>query len=214
MFEDDDNSVFSIRQNNLKLALSCNSLDDLKKAASNCTSCQLHQGRKNIVFSNVPVRKDIMFVGEAPGRTEDETGLPFTGMAGKLLERALNALKLSYSDVYICNILKCRPPENRDPEKEETLKCTPWLERQIQLVEPKVIVALGKHSAQFLFEEDGAMSSLRNRVKKVCGIPVVATWHPAFLLRREDKKEEFWQDLKIAIEFLKDPKDARISTSK
>ncbi len=218
MFED-DNSAFSVRQVNIKKAIECSSLPLLYNEASACTSCSLHATRKKIVFSNVADRRDIMFIGEAPGATEDETGLPFTGMAGKLLERALNALKISYNDVYICNILKCRPPQNREPSEEETLKCTPWLERQIQLVEPKVIVCLGKHSASYVFEETGAMSSMRNKTKMVCGIPAIATWHPAFLLRREDKKEEFWLDLKRAMEIVtssnsKQTENARISSSK
>jgi uracil-DNA glycosylase family 4 len=218
MFED-DNSTFSTRQANIKKAVKCLSLSQLKDEASACISCSLHQTRKNIVFSNVADRKDIMFIGEAPGATEDETGLPFTGMAGKLLERALSALKISYNDVYICNILKCRPPQNREPSEEETLKCTPWLERQIQLVEPKVIVCLGKHSASYIFEENGPMSSMRNKTKMVCGIPAIATWHPAFLLRREDKKDEFWLDLKRAMEIItssnfNETKNARISSSK
>jgi len=202
MLFEEDNSVYTVRQENITKALSCKTLDELYTASSECKACDLCKTRKNIVFSNVKTRKDIMFIGEAPGKNEDETGLPFTGMAGKLLERALQAAGLSYDNVYICNILKCRPPENRDPSEEETLKCTPWLARQIQIVEPKIIVALGKHAAQFVFDEEGAMSQMRGRVKNFLGIPAIATWHPAFLLRREDKKEEFWEDLLAALKLI------------
>ena len=143
-------------------------------------------------------RAEFMIVGEAPGVEEDRRGEPFVGRAGKLLDAMLAALGFDRSDVFIANVLKCRPPENRDPRPEEAAACAPWLDRQIELVQPRVLIAVGKHAAQRLLGTDAPMGRLRGRPHRYGNVPVVVTWHPAYLLRRPEAKADAWRDLVLA----------------
>lgn len=161
-----------------------------------CQRCQLSKTRQQIVFGTGNPQAALMFVGEAPGADEDIQGEPFVGLAGQLLTKMIRAMGYARSDVYICNIIKCRPPHNRNPEESEIQACVPFLQKQIAAVAPRVIVALGKFAAQFLCDEDTPISRLRGHWKTYCDVPVMPTYHPAYLLRDESKKGEAWSDLK------------------
>jgi uracil-DNA glycosylase len=144
-------------------------------------------------------RADWLLVGEAPGAEEDRTGEPFVGQAGRLLDAMLAAIDLSREkNVYICNVLKCRPPGNRNPEPDEVAKCTPFLLKQIELIEPKLIVAMGRFAAQTLLSTDASIASLRGRVHRYAGLPLIVTYHPAYLLRNLPDKSKAWSDLVFA----------------
>ena len=138
-----------------------------------------------------------MLVGEAPGFHEDQQGIPFVGQAGKLLDKLLGGIGLSRADVYVANTLKCRPPGNRDPMPEEKHECEPWLFRQIELIKPAVILALGRHAARTLLRDDGSMAALRGRIHRYEGVPLVATYHPAALLRNPALKRPTWEDVQL-----------------
>lgn len=169
-----------------------------------CTRCKLCRlGRKQVVFGVGNPHADLMFVGEAPGGDEDEQGIPFVGRAGQLLTKIIEAIELSRDDVYIANVIKCRPPGNRNPEPDEVLVCEPFLFRQIDLVQPKVIVALGKFAAQSLLRCDTPITKLRGRVHAFRGAQLVPTFHPAYLLRSPDKKRETWEDMKLVRSLLR-----------
>ena len=156
----------------------------LKKAVPACTACGLHKGRAQTVFGVGDEQADWMLVGEAPGAEEDRLGEPFVGQAGRLLDSMLAALGMKRGEnVYIANVLKCRPPGNRNPEPEEVARCTPHLVEQIALIEPKLIVAMGRFAAQTLLDTDATIASLRGRVHRYAGVPLVVTYHPAYLLR-------------------------------
>jgi DNA polymerase len=172
--------------------------DALQAVVATCTRCPLHLGRTQAVFGVGNPRARWMFIGEAPGAEEDRRGEPFVGRAGKLLDAMLAALGFDRSDVYIANVLKCRPPNNRDPSPQEAHTCAPWLDRQIELVSPAVIVAVGKHAAHRLLDTDAPVGRLRGRVHRYHDTPVVVTWHPAYLLRRPEAKAEAWRDLVFA----------------
>ena len=164
-----------------------------------CTRCKLAGlGRKQIVFGVGNPGADLMFVGEAPGADEDIQGEPFVGRAGQLLTRIIEAIDLRREDVYIANVIKCRPPGNRNPEPEEVAKCTPHLLKQIELVQPRLIVAMGRFAAQTLLDTDAAVGSLRGRVHRYAGVPLVVTYHPAYLLRNLPDKAKAWEDLVFA----------------
>jgi uracil-DNA glycosylase family 4 len=176
----------------------------LREAVAGCRACGLCTTRRNTVFGVGPPDADWMFVGEAPGEQEDLHGEPFVGPAGKLLDAMLGALGRARSrDVYIANVLKCRPPGNRDPRPDERAQCQPYLERQLQLVGPKLIIALGKPAANVLLDTDVSVGSLRGRVhKRRVGerdVPVVVTYHPAYLLRKPEDKAKAWADLVLAL---------------
>jgi DNA polymerase len=172
---------------------------ELKHAVPACTACGLHKGRTQTVFGVGDEQADWLLVGEAPGAEEDRLGEPFVGQAGRLLDSMLAALGLERSDnVYICNVLKCRPPGNRNPEPDEVAKCTPHLLRQIELVEPKLIVAMGRFAAQTLLNTDASIASLRGRVHQFAGRPLIVTYHPAYLLRNLPDKSKAWADLVFA----------------
>ena len=156
----------------------------------------LHPSRTKTVFGAGSPDAGIVFVGEAPGANEDREGLPFVGRAGQLLTKILEAIGLSRDEVFICNILKCRPPNNRDPEGDEIVACSPYLKRQIALIEPKVICCLGRHAAQTLLETKASLKSLRETVHFYEGIPVMATYHPAALLRNPSWKRDTWNDVR------------------
>lgn len=171
------------------------SIENHRSAICDCSKCPLVQTRTNFVYGVGNPHADIMFIGEAPGRDEDLQGEPFVGRAGKLLDKILAAMKLSRQDVYIGNILKCRPPENRDPQPEEMSECMPYLLEQIRLIKPKIICALGRIAAQSLLETSTPLGKLRGRWHKFHGIPLIVTYHPAALLRFQQYKRPTWEDM-------------------
>ena len=168
-----------------------------------CQRCKLAKGRRHIVFGTGCPEAHLMFVGEGPGADEDQQGEPFVGAAGQLLTKMIQAMQLARDDVYICNVVKCRPPGNRDPEPDEVAACEPFLKKQIAVVQPRVIVALGKFAAHVLTGENTPITRLRGNLKHYQGIPVMPTYHPAFLLRDESRKREAWHDLKEVMGLLK-----------
>lgn len=170
-------------------------LDALRAAIAACELCGLCRTRTQTVFADGNGRSRIMFVGEAPGADEDATGVPFVGRAGQLLTKMIGAMGLERADVYIANVLKCRPPGNRNPEPAEIAACRPYLEAQIEAVKPVVLVALGKFAAQFLLETEEPITRLRGRWGTRNGIAVMPTFHPSFLLRQPERKKEAWEDL-------------------
>ena len=171
----------------------------LAERVAGCERCRLCERRTNTVFGVGDREADWMLIGEAPGENEDKLGEPFVGQAGKLLDNMLRALGLSReSNVYIANVIKCRPPGNRNPELDEVARCEPYLQRQVELVKPKVIVALGRFAAQSLLKSEASIASLRGRVHEYRGVPVVVTYHPAYLLRSLQDKAKAWADLCLA----------------
>jgi uracil-DNA glycosylase len=172
---------------------------ELKQAVPACTACGLHKGRAQTVFGVGDEDADWLLVGEAPGAEEDRLGEPFVGQAGKLLDNMLAAIELKRGDnVYIANVLKCRPPGNRNPEPDEVAKCTPFLLQQIGLIRPKLIVAMGRFAAQTLLDTDATIASLRGRLHSYAGVPLIVTYHPAYLLRNLPDKSKAWADLVFA----------------
>jgi DNA polymerase len=163
-----------------------------------CSRCKLHTlGRRQVVFGVGNPDADLMFVGEAPGADEDQQGIPFVGKAGQLLTKIIEAIGLSRDDVYIANVIKCRPPQNRNPEPDEVATCKPFLFQQIDAIAPKVIVALGSFAAHALLESTEPISRLRGRVKEYRGAKLIPTFHPAYLLRNPASKREVWDDMKL-----------------
>ena len=175
-------------------------LDGLRDKVSSCTQCMLHKSRTQTVFGVGNPKADWMIVGEAPGAEEDRRGEPFVGRAGQLLDEMLHAVGLSREAVYIANTLKCRPPNNRDPAAEESAACRGYLERQIELIGPKLIVAVGRVAAQLLLETDAPLGRLRQQKHHLSDrqIPVIVTYHPAYLLRSPTQKRKAWLDLVLA----------------
>jgi uracil-DNA glycosylase len=170
----------------------------LQEEIGDCTRCKLHAlGRRQVVFGVGNPSADLMFVGEAPGADEDVQGVPFVGRAGQLLTKIIEAISLRREDVYIANVIKCRPPQNRNPEPDEIDTCEPFLFRQIDLIKPKVIVALGKFGAQTLLRTEEPISRLRGRVFDFRGAKLIPTFHPAYLLRNPASKREVWEDMKL-----------------
>ena len=167
-----------------------------------CTRCKLHKARKQIVFGVGNPKAQLVFVGEGPGRDEDEQGEPFVGRAGKLLTQMIEAMSLKREDVYICNVVKCRPPENRLPEKDEIATCSPFLLRQLGVIAPKVICCLGACSAQTLLETAQGISRFRGEWFDFRGAKLIATYHPAYLLRNPAAKGEVWKDLQKVMAYL------------
>ncbi len=177
-------------------------LDELSTAVSTCTLCPLHREAKNPVPGEGNPNANFMCVGEAPGATEDELGRPFVGAAGQLLDKILAAIKLSRNDVYICNVLKHRPPGNRNPMPDEVQACSPYLLRQIELIQPRVIVAFGTFAAQTLLNTRDGIGKLRGKVHRFYGVPLVVTYHPAALLRNPAWKRPTWDDVQLARKLL------------
>jgi DNA polymerase len=177
-------------------------LNALRAEIGDCQRCKLAKGRKHIVFGVGNPEANLMFVGEAPGADEDASGEPFVGAAGQLLTKMIKAMGYERSEVYICNIIKCRPPQNRNPESDEIEACERFLRQQIAIVQPRVIVALGKFAAQFLCGENTPITRLRGNLRTFHEIPVMPTYHPAFLLRDESRKGEAWSDLKQVMAML------------
>jgi DNA polymerase len=173
--------------------------DVLESRVAACESCRLCEKRTQTVFGVGDREADWMLIGEAPGENEDKQGEPFVGQAGKLLDSMLHALAFSRGrNVYIANVVKCRPPGNRNPEPDEVARCEPYLQRQVALVRPKLIVALGRVAAQNLLKTDASISSLRGRIHRYEDVPVIVTYHPAYLLRSLPDKAKAWVDLCLA----------------
>ena len=171
-------------------------LSQLEASVQGCVDCRLSERRKTVVFGTGDANADLMFIGEGPGAEEDRQGLPFVGPAGELLNKIVAAIGLRREQVYIANIVKCRPPGNRDPQPDEAAACRGYLERQIDLVRPKVIVALGRVAAQTLLESDRPLGRMRGEWHEVRGVPTRATYHPAALLRNEGFKRPTWDDMR------------------
>jgi DNA polymerase len=178
--------------------------DELQQTVLECIACGLHAGRTQAVFGTGNRSASLMVIGEAPGADEDAQGEPFVGRAGQLLDQMLQAIDCPRASVYIANIVKCRPPDNRNPQSDEALHCAPYLHRQIALVQPRVILAVGKVAAQNLLQSDLPVGKMRGSPYRYApmDIPVIVTYHPAYLLRSPKEKAKSWQDLKLARSFL------------
>jgi uracil-DNA glycosylase family 4 len=179
------------------VAVPCENLETLQAQVINCQACQLCERRSSVVFGTGHPNADIMFIGEAPGAEEDKQGIPFVGAAGQLLTRMIEAMGLLREDVYIANVVKCRPPNNRDPLPEEIAQCEPYLLQQIEMVAPLVICTLGRFAAQTLLKTTDSMGRLRGQVFDYHGVKLVPTYHPAALLRNAQWKRPTWEDLKL-----------------
>ncbi len=178
------------------------SLDAIAGLVNGCTKCRLCEGRRHAVPGEGAADARLVVVGEGPGRVEDETGRPFVGRAGELLTKILAAIELPREQVFICNVVKCRPPENRVPQYDEIAACVPYLFRQIEMVKPAVILAMGGTAAQTLLNTKQSLGALRNQVHRLRGIPVIVTYHPAALLRNPNWKKPTWDDVRIARQLL------------
>jgi DNA polymerase len=172
-------------------------LTDIRQDIGDCARCKLHRlGRRQIVYGVGSPTAKLMFVGEGPGEEEDKQGIPFVGRAGELLTKIIGAIGLTRDEVYIANVVKCRPPQNRNPEPDEVATCSPFLFQQIDTIKPQVIVALGTFAARALLETQEPISKLRGRIYNYRGASLVPTFHPAFLLRSPDRKRDVWEDMK------------------
>jgi uracil-DNA glycosylase len=178
------------------------SLEDIRNDIGDCTRCKLSKHRTHIVFGEGSPKADLVFVGEGPGAEEDATGRPFVGRAGKLLDKIIDAMGFKRSDVYICNVVKCRPPENRTPERDEADTCQPFLFRQLALIHPKVVVALGAPALHCLVGSRESITRARGQWRDWNGMKLIPTYHPAYLLRVPDKKREAWEDVKKVRDYL------------
>lgn len=171
-------------------------LEEVREELGDCRRCKLHSGRTQIVFGSGDRNAKLVFVGEGPGRDEDLQGEPFVGLAGQLLTKIIQAIQLTRQEVYIANIVKCRPPGNRNPEADEISACEPFLIKQLEVIRPRLICALGTFAAQTLLKTQEKISSLRGRFHSYQGIPLMPTFHPAYLLRNPQYKREVWEDMK------------------
>ena len=187
--------VFSVSTPKAAIGPSATTLDALCKEITSCKACDLHKTRQNVVFGAGSLKAKLMFIGEAPGQDEDIQGLPFVGKAGQLLTKIIEAMSLKREDVYIANILKCRPPNNRAPLPTEILACGDNVRRQVELISPKVIVTLGKFASQTLLKTETPISALRGKFQSYNGIKVMPTFHPAYLLRNPEDKKLVWEDM-------------------
>jgi len=191
---------------NTEVEINVSATDDwdvLQTQVANCTKCALCKTRTQTVFGSGNKQADWMLIGEAPGQHEDEQGLPFVGNAGLLLTEMLRAIGLTREEVFITNILKCRPPNNRDPHDDEVESCNDYLQRQQQLIKPKIILAVGRIAAQTLLKTDESLARLRGKVHAFNNTPVVVVYHPAYLLRSLPEKRKAWQDLTHAMQTIK-----------
>ncbi|MDP3234193.1 MAG: uracil-DNA glycosylase [Myxococcales bacterium] len=184
-------------------------LDEIRRELGDCQRCKLCSGRKTIVFGSGNPRAELVFVGEGPGEEEDLKGVPFVGQAGQLLTRMIEAMKFTRDDVYICNVVKCRPPNNRNPEPDEIEACEPFLKAQLASLQPKVIVALGKFAAQTLLRDTTAITRLRGQWREYQGVPLMPTFHPAYLLRKPEEKRVAWMDLQEVMKRLGKQSDSK-----
>lgn len=174
-------------------------LNAMDAALKDCTRCKLCEGRTQVVFGAGSAEAQLVFVGEGPGFEEDKQGIPFVGRAGQLLTKMIGAMGLSRDEVYICNVVKCRPPNNRNPAPDEIASCEPFLVKQLEIIQPRVIVALGKFAAQTLLRSDTPISHMRGQWHEYNGIKLMPTFHPAYLLRNEADKRKAWDDLKLVM---------------
>ncbi|MBC8044118.1 MAG: uracil-DNA glycosylase [Rhizobacter sp.] len=172
-------------------------LAELYEGTKDCQKCRLGATRKNYVFGNGNPKAKIVVVGEAPGADEDEQGIPFIGRSGQLMDKILSSINLTREEVFACNVLKSRPPQNRNPEPDEVAACLPYLHRQIEIIKPKIILALGKTAANTLLGSDFAMSAMRGKVMKWRNIDMIVTYHPAALLRNPNWKRFTWEDVQL-----------------
>jgi len=189
----------------VRLPESASTLADIECELHDCSRCRLGQTRTNLVFGRGFPKAQLMLIGEAPGQEEDESGEPFVGKAGQLLTRIIQAINLKRDEVYITNIVKCRPPRNRDPEKEEIQACFPFLRKQLEIIQPKVICALGRISAHTLLNTRQPISQLRGNVYQCGTSRIVPTYHPASLLRNPQWKRDVWHDIQLVAKLLKEP---------
>jgi DNA polymerase len=171
-------------------------LDSIRAEMGDCQRCKLAPKRTNLVFGSGNPDAELVFVGEAPGFDEDQQGLPFVGRAGQLLTKIIESINIKREDVYICNVLKCRPPDNRNPEPDEVAACNPFLRKQLATIRPKVVCCLGTFAAQTVLQMAAPISKLRGKFFDMDGMRVIATFHPAYLLRSPEKKREVWEDMK------------------
>lgn len=171
-------------------------LQGIRAEIGDCQRCKLSPLRTNIVFGSGNPQAELVFVGEAPGSDEDQQGLPFVGRAGQLLTKIIESIEIRREDVYICNVLKCRPPDNRNPEPDEVIACNPFLKKQLAAIKPRIVCCLGTFAAQNVLQTTSPISKLRGRFYDMDGMRVIATFHPAYLLRSPDKKREVWEDMK------------------
>ena len=179
-------------------------LDETRVDLGECIRCRLHADRTHIVFGEGNPSARIVLVGEGPGREEDRLGRPFVGPAGKLLDQMISAMGWRRQEVYICNVIKCRPPRNRDPLPDEIESCGPFLRRQLRAIGPQAILAVGSFAAQFLLSSQQPISRLRNHIYQFEGIPVVPTYHPAYLLRNPLQKRQAWKDVQLLLSLLRE----------
>jgi DNA polymerase len=187
-------------EENRRRSAACASLGELRALVAECRACGLEKTRTQTVFADGREGARVLFVGEAPGENEDLTGVPFVGLAGQLLTDIIQkGMGLARSQVYIANILKCRPPDNRDPAPAEKALCTPYLDRQIELLDPELVIALGTHAAQHLLRSELSIGRLRGKVHQLGRRKLIATYHPAYLLRTPSAKKDCWQDIQLAM---------------
>jgi uracil-DNA glycosylase family 4 len=183
-------------------------LEEIRKELGDCRRCKLHRTRRTLVFGEGNGKAKLMLIGEGPGYDEDTQGRPFVGKAGQLLTKILQAIHLRREEVYITNIIKCRPPQNRNPELDEIQSCHPFLLRQIEAIQPKIICALGTFAAQTLLKTDAKITTLRGRFHHLGGIKIIPTYHPAYLLRNPGRKREVWEDMKQISEWMDENDDS------
>jgi DNA polymerase len=180
-------------------------LEEVIDEIGECTRCKLHEGRTNLVFGEGNANASLVFVGEGPGRDEDEQGRPFVGRAGKLLTKIINAMGLQRTDVYICNVVKCRPPDNRNPEADEMTTCGQFLTKQLLSIDPEVIVCLGSIASRYLLNSKASLGSLRGKFHPYGNSKLLVTYHPAALLRNPNFKKPLWEDMKLVLKELQLP---------
>jgi DNA polymerase len=195
--------VNSVPSKNREIKQNLGQLESFFHEIKECMKCPLGATRTNFVFGVGNPKADLMFVGEAPGRDEDLKGIPFVGRAGQLLTLMLQAIELKRDDVFIANVLKCRPPNNRDPQADEIEKCEPYLLKQIEMISPKLIVTLGRFASASLLRTKSALGTLREQIHDYNQVPLIVTYHPAALLRNPQLKKQAWEDLKKISDYLK-----------
>ncbi|MEE4270571.1 MAG: uracil-DNA glycosylase [Thermoanaerobaculales bacterium] len=187
-------------------------VDELVRLLADCRLCRLSEKRSTVVVGEGGARSRVLFVGEGPGADEDRTGRPFVGQAGKILDKMILAMGLDRERVYITNVVKCRPPGNRDPKDDEIAACSPFLDRQIELIRPELIVALGRFAANRLTGTEKPLGALRGRWSRYKGVPLIATYHPAYLLRTPSDKRKVWDDLKLVLAKLAESRQSTVDS--
>ena len=197
----------TLPSNTSSLTIDVQTLEEIRRELGDCRRCKLHRTRRTLVFGEGNREATLMFVGEGPGYDEDVQGKPFVGKAGQLLTKIIQSIHLQREEVYITNIIKCRPPQNRNPEPDEIECCQPFLLKQIRAIRPKIICALGTFAAQTLLKTDAKITVLRGKFYDLPGTKVLPTYHPAYLLRNPERKREVWEDMKKISEFMAEKKN-------